>query len=295
MTHQHHHHDHNDADNIKVAFILNLLFTILEIVGGIWTNSMAIVSDALHDLGDSLSLGIAWYLEKKSQRKPDDKFSFGYARFSLLGAVINSLVLVGGSVLVLTRSIPRIFAPEQVKAEGMLVFALFGIAINLIAMLKMKKGSSLNQKTVSWHLLEDVLGWVAVLIASIVLMFVDIPVLDPILSIGITIYVLYNAIKNLRQVIDIFLQCTPAQYSIEQIEDEIEKKFDIIDAYHTHIWSLDGEKNLLSTHIVVSDDMSTESIIQTKKEIREHMMTKEIEHTTIEVEFDSEEIDSHQY
>lgn len=295
MGHHHdHHHKHNEGEqNIKVAFILNFCFTLFEIVGGIWTNSMAIISDALHDLGDSLSLGVAWYLEKQSIKKPDKKFTFGYARFSLLGAVINSMVLVGGSVLVLTRAIPRIFSPEPVKAEGMLIFAVFGIAINLIAMLKVKKGSSLNQKIAAWHLLEDVLGWVAVLIASIVLMFVDLPIIDPLLSVGITIYVLYNSIKNLKQIVNIFLQRAPSQFSIHKIENDIKKECNIVNAYHTHIWSLDGEENLLTIHIVVADDKKITDIIETKNKIRKLLKTKDINHVTIEIEFESEKGNPH--
>lgn len=194
--HTHLTHNHENQGNIKVAFFLNLSFTIAEIIGGLWTNSVAILSDAVHDLGDSLSLGLAWYFDAFSKKGPDEKYSFGYARFSLLAALINSLVLVGGSVLVLTRSVPRIFNPEPIDAKGMFVFAILGILINGLAVLKLKKGTSLNEKVVSWHLMEDVLGWVVILVASIVLMFVDIPILDPILSVLITIYVLFHVLKT---------------------------------------------------------------------------------------------------
>ena len=297
MSHSHHDHNHNASgeQNIKIAFFLNFVFTLLEIAGGIWTNSMAILSDALHDLGDSLSLGLAWYFEKKSAQKPDSRFSFGYARFSLLGAVINSIVLVGGSVLVLAKTIPRIFAPEQVRAEGMLVFAVFGIAVNAAAMLKVRKGQSYNQKVVSWHLLEDVLGWAVVLVAGIVLLFADIPIIDPLLSVGITFYVLFNAVKNLIEVVRIFLQGTPDECSIEEIEKDIKQKFDIIKIYHTHIWSLDGQKNLLTTHIVIADDTPPEKTAGIKKGIREYLITKEIIHATIEVEYESEKVDKHDF
>lgn len=204
-----HDHEHGREGNIKIAFFLNLFFTILEIIGGLWTNSMAILSDALHDLGDSISLGMAWYFEKYSQKGPDEFFSFGYARFSLLGALINSMVLIIGSILVLSRSIPRIFQPESVNAEGMLVFAILGIAINGLAAIRLRKGTSLNEKVVSWHLLEDVLGWIAVLAVSIALLFIDLPILDPILSILITLFVLFNVIKNIKAVMHVFLQGVP--------------------------------------------------------------------------------------
>ncbi|MGI6114344.1 MAG: cation diffusion facilitator family transporter [Mahellales bacterium] len=295
MAHNHSHaHDHNHGGqkNIKVAFFLNLAFTLLEIVGGFWTNSMAILSDALHDLGDSVSLGVAWYLEKYSQRGPDERFSFGYARFSLLGALINSFILVAGCVLILTKTIPRIISPESVKPEGMLIFAILGIAINGVAVLRLKKGTTLNEKVVSWHLMEDVLGWAVILVVSIILMFVDLPILDPILSVVITVYVLYNVVINLKDILNVFLQGVPKNFSINEIEREITEKTDVLSVHHTHIWSLEGQKNLLSTHIIVEDEIEPERITALKRDIRELMKKKGIDHVTIEFDFASEDCGS---
>ena len=164
-----------------------------------YVNSVAILSDAIHDLGDSLSLGTAWYLDRKSKQESDQKFSFGYARFSLLGALINSVVLIAGSIFVIKEAVERLLAPETTDARGMFFFALVGIAVNGYAALKLSGGISMNEKVVSWHLLEDVLGWVAILIASIVLFFYDVPFLDPALSIAFTLYVLWNVIKRLKE------------------------------------------------------------------------------------------------
>lgn len=287
-VHAHHmHHDHSGG-NIKIAFFLNFSFTILEIIGGLWTNSMAILSDALHDLGDSISLGIAWYLEKYSKKKPDDKFSFGYARFSVLGALINSVILIVGSILILYRSAFRLFAPESVNAKGMLLFAILGIVVNGIAVLRLKKGSSLNERVVSWHLMEDVLGWVVVLIASIVLLFADIPIVDPILSIAITCYVLYRVVKNLKEVLNVLMQGVPHHLSIAAIEEDIVNEMGEISPHHIHIWSLEGEKNLISMHIVLKDDTSRDEIIEMKSKIRDLMHEKGIDHVTLEIEFESE-------
>lgn len=292
MAHDHDQHNHNQSQkNIKIAFLLNLTFTILEIAGGLWTNSMAILSDALHDLGDSFSLGIAWYLEKFSQKTSDQKFSYGYARFSLLGALMNSLLLVGGSVFILTQSVPRIFKPEEVNPGGMIIFAVLGIAINGLAVLKLRKGTSFNERVVSWHLLEDVLGWAAIFVTGIVLLFINIPVLDPILSVLITIYILFNVVKSLKETLNIFLQGVPKDLSISEIEQEIVEKTGVNAAYHTHIWSLDGEKNLFSTHIIVRDEMDRKDISMIKNEIRNLMREKGIEHVTIEVDFKSEDYD----
>lgn len=287
--HDHHHHGHGSQGNIKIAFLLNLFFTLLEIVGGLWTNSMAILSDALHDLGDSVSLGISWYLEKYAQRRPDQKYSFGYARFSLLGALLNSVILLGGSLVILVRAVPRIISPEPLNAQGMLLFAILGIVINGAAVLKLRKGVSLNERVVLWHLMEDVLGWVVILAASIVLNFVDIPVLDPILSILITLYILYHVLVNLREVLSIFLQKVPKEFSIPEIEQELATVPAVQSVHHTHIWSLEGQKHFLSTHVVLADEIAKDEIICIKKEIRDLVQAKGIEHVTMEIEFTAED------
>ncbi len=288
--HNHNHnHNHLKQGNIKVAFFLNFSFTIIELVGGIMTNSMAILSDALHDLGDSLTLGLAWYLEKYSTKKSDFKFSFGYARFSLLGALLNSIILIIGSIIILSQAIPRIFSPEQLNPQGMFFLAILGIVINGLAVLRLRHGTSLNERVVSWHLLEDVLGWVVVLIGSIVLIFFDVPWIDPVMSIFISIYILFNVYKNLKETMNIFLQGVPKNISISDIEKEIQDKTGIIAAYHTHVWSLDGEKNLISMHIVVGDELNREDIIEVKRKIRDLLKKSDINHATIEVDFKCED------
>jgi 16S rRNA G966 N2-methylase RsmD len=177
-NHSHHRHGHShgreqSGKNLRIAFFLNLGFSVLEFFGGILVNSIAIVSDAIHDLGDSISLGTAWYLDKKSRQDPDKKYSFGYRRFSLLGALINSVVLIAGSVYVIYEAVGRLIHPQHSDAGGMLVFAIIGILVNGYAAWKMSSGKTLNEKVVSWHLLEDLLGWVAVMIVAIVLHFKD--------------------------------------------------------------------------------------------------------------------------
>ena len=162
--HNHHHghgHHHHHGGNIRVAFWLNTGFAILELIGGFYTNSVAILSDALHDLGDSLSLGTAWYFERKSKQKRDAIYTYGYQRFSLVWAFINSIILIVGSVLILKEAFGRLFAPEHPDTTGMMIFAVFGILVNGAAMLRLKRGESINEKVISLHFLEDVLGWAA--------------------------------------------------------------------------------------------------------------------------------------
>ena len=203
-----HNHDHG-TENIVTAFFLNLGFTVIELIGGLLTNSMAILSDAVHDLGDSVALGLAWYFQKFSHKKRDNTYTYGYKRFSLVGALINSVILITGSVLILTETFPRLIHPQQSDPKGMFILAVIGVAVNGAAMLRLRKGSSLNEKVVSLHMLEDVLGWLAILVGSVVMYFVNVPVLDPIMSLLISLYVLFNVFRNLRSIARIILQGTP--------------------------------------------------------------------------------------
>ncbi len=288
-SHNHSHCKSNAVKNIRTAFFLNLAFTLLEIVGGILTNSIAIISDALHDLGDSISLGLSWILQEFSERKRDEKFSFGYRRFSVLGGLINGSVLVLGSLLILAEAVPRLIHPEQPHAKGMLALALIGIAVNGAAVLKLRHGKSLNERVVSWHLFEDVLGWVAVLVVSIVMMFKNIPILDPILSIVITLWVLYNVAGNLKKTFFIFLQGVPDKISIEDFEKRVRNIEGVKDMHHTHLWSLDGEENVLSVHLIVDETADREDLAKIKQTINELSNEYGINHTTVEIEFGDED------
>lgn len=291
MAHHHHHHHHtndqNSLANLKVAFFLNLLFTVIEIVGGLFTNSLAILSDALHDLGDSLSLGLAWYFQHLSRKGRDMKFSYGYKRFSLLGAIINSIVLIVGSVFILKEAIPRLIDPQSSNAQGMVLLAIFGVIINGAAVLRLKKGSSHNEKVVSLHLLEDVLGWVAVLIGSVIMMFTDWYIIDPILSVGIAAFILFNVYNGLKSSLKIILQAIPENIEMEEISKVIEQINGVASIHDLHVWSLDGEKNVLTVHVVLENDFSQQHVI--KNEISAAMEQFDINHCTIETELEGED------
>jgi cobalt-zinc-cadmium efflux system protein len=275
----------DDSTNIKTAFFLNLAFTILEIFGGLWTNSLAILSDAIHDLGDSLSLGLAWFLGNYAQRERDRRYSYGYRRFSLLGALVNTLVLLAGSILVLSQAVPRLINPQHSNAQGMLIFAVVGILVNGAAVLRLRGSQSMNARVVAWHLLEDVFGWIAVLIVAIVLLFADIHILDPILSILITLYILYNVLKNLRETLSLFLQRIPQNLDLAEIEDRIANIDRVKSTHHTHIWSLDGEHHVLTTHVVVSDSLSKEQASSVKQEVKQILQPYQLSHLTVEIEY----------
>ncbi|MDR3653177.1 MAG: cation diffusion facilitator family transporter [Paludibacter sp.] len=292
MSHDHHnhhdHHQHSDVKNIKAAFFLNLFFTLVEIVGGFLTNSVAIISDAIHDLGDCLSLGLAWYFQKVARKGSDTSYSYGYKRFSLLGAIINSIVLVTGSVLILTVAIPRIIHPVTANTGGMFLLAILGVLVNGAAVFRLKKGNSINEKVVSLHLLEDVLGWLAILVGSIVMHFYNVPILDPIMSVGIACFVLYNVFKNVGQSLRIILQGIPIEVDINDIAAHLQQ-FDGVENIHDlHVWSVDGTYNVLTVHIVLNNSLEMEKLAELKAAIRDSLQAKGIQHATIEFETTTE-------
>ncbi|WP_075350781.1 cation diffusion facilitator family transporter [Algoriphagus marinus] len=287
MSHDHsHHHTHS---NLKLAFFLNLAFTILEIVGGIYTNSVAILSDAVHDLGDSFSLGLAWYLDKKSKKSASSQFSFGFQRFSLAGAFVNALILLLGSIYLISEAIQRFQNPEVSDAQGMILFALLGILVNGYAAFKVSKGSSQNEKVISWHLIEDVLGWAAVLIAGVVLYFKEIPWLDPALSLGISIFILWNVFKNLKGTIMIFLQAVPEDVSLDEIKSKICELEKVDSVHHMHIWSLEGEHHVFTVHVKLKPIETLIELNEIKTEIKKLLKAYPFSHYTIEIEDDQEE------
>lgn len=277
-----HIHSHNDdaVKNLSVAFFLNAFFVVVEVIGGLFTNSIAILTDALHDFGDCLSLATAWFLQKKSMQSRDRKYSYGYKRFSLLGAIFLSGVLTVSSFIVLFEAFKRIATPQEVNAHGMLWIAIFGVIINGAAAIRVKRGTSLNERSVFLHIMEDVLGWIAVFIVSIVMLFVDFPILDPLLSIGISFWVLGNVYKNIRDTFKIFLQAVPANFPIDDLKKELLHIPRVQSIHDLHLWSLDGESHVMTLHIV-TEEKDTAFI---KKQVLEKIRKYHIEHVTMEFE-----------
>jgi len=288
-----HSHDDNSSARISWAFFLNVGFTIIEFVGGILTNSTAIMADAVHDLGDSLSIGLAWILAKLGNRPASQNFSYGYKRLSLLGSLINGIVLITGSAWVLYQSIPRLFDPEMPVTEGMLALSIFGIAVNGFAAFKLSKGKTLNEKVLNWHLLEDVLGWVAVFIVSVVLMFVEWPILDPILAIGFTLFILFNVIRNVGTTLKLFLQGVPDKNLARKIERKLKDVQEFQRFHHLHLWSLDGEHHVLTVHIELEADVSLEDQRDLKRRLSQELAEFDLSHTTVEFELYDEPCRDH--
>ena len=246
--------------NILIAFLLNLSFAVFEFAGGIWSGSVAILSDAVHDLGDAAGIGISWLLERKSRRAPDEVCTYGYGRYSVLGSLITTAILLAGSAAVIANAVGRIIAPTAIHYNGMLVFAVVGVAVNL-------------------HMLEDVLGWAVVLLGAIVMRLTDFALLDPLLSIAVALFILVHAVGNLREIGGILLEKVPHGIRVEEIRAHLLELDGVLDVHHIHLWSLDGQRNCATMHIVTDGDPHgiKESV---RQELREHG----IGHATLELE-----------
>jgi len=265
--------------NILIAFILNFSFSIFEFFGGIFTGSVAIISDAIHDIGDATSIGISYFLEKKSKKEPDEKYTYGYARYSVIGSIITTLILLFGSVVVIFNAITRMIEPIEINYNGMIIFAIIGACVNFGAAFFTRKGDSLNQRAVNLHMLEDVSGWIIVLFGAIVMQFTNFTLVDPIMSIGVAIFILVNAIKNLKKIIDLFLEKVPHDIDVSKIKEHISEIDGVIDVHHIHIWSMDSQSNYATMHIVANSDFH-----QIKEKVREELQEHGIAHVTLELE-----------
>jgi len=266
--------------NILIAFLLNISFSIFEFFGGLFTNSVAILSDSVHDLGDAISIGLSYFLERKSKKKADNKYTYGYTRYSVLGGVITTTILLVGSILVIIGAVKRIINPVEVNYSGMIIFAIFGVILNFIAAYVTREGDSINQKSVNLHMLEDVLGWLVVLVGAIIMNFTNIKIIDPIMSIGVALFILIHSLKNLKQVLDLFLEKTPKEVDIEELKKHILSIKEVDDIHHIHVWSIDGFNNYATMHIVTK----SKDIKEVKKKVREELEEHNICHAILETE-----------
>jgi cobalt-zinc-cadmium efflux system protein len=268
---------------VRFAAFLNIAFTVLELVGGFWTNSLAILSDALHDFGDSIALLVSWLFERGARRQPDASRTFGYQRLSLFSALFSASILIGGSIIIIFQAVPRLFNPETVNAFGMVGIAILGIAFNGAGYFLLKKGESLNEKVLSWHLLEDVLGWVGILVGGVVIYFWKFYLLDPLMTIALTAFILYNVTTNLKEAINILMQGVPKHINFEAVKQDILAIKGVIGVHDIHIWSLEGETDIFTAHLVL-DDETLKSPEPTKQTIKEILKKHHIEHSTLELE-----------
>lgn len=266
--------------NILIAFLLNFGFSVFELIGGIITGSVAIISDAIHDFGDAISIGAAFLLERKSRQKPDSAHSYGFARYSVLGAAITNLILLVGSGVVIYNAVDRILHPVALHADGMILMAVLGAVMNLAAAWFTHGGDSLNEKAVNLHMLEDVLGWVVVLVGAVVIRFTSFTLLDPLMSIAVALFILVNACKGMGEVLDVFLEKTPKDIDPEELARHLMSIPSVRDAHHLHIWTLDGMTHCASVHVAVGECDAAMVKARVRAEFREHG----VDHVTIELE-----------
>lgn len=264
---------------ILTAFLLNLCFSVFEFVGGTLTGSVAIISDAVHDLGDAVSIGLSWFLERKSKKQPDQIYTYGYVRYSVVGSVVTTLILLLGSLFVIYNATRRIISPVEINYNGVILCAVIGVVVNLCAAWVTREGDSLNQKAVNLHMLEDVLGWVVVLVGAVVMRFVHVPVLDPILSIGVAVFILINALKHLKEALDLFMEKKPQGVDLEQLKEHLCRLEGVEDVHHIHIWTMDGQSHYATMHVVASSDSH-----QVKHAVRRELEEHGIGHATLELE-----------
>lgn len=291
-------HKHTVNKQLSLAFFLNLLFSIIELIGGILTNSSAIIANAFHDFMDAVAIGIAVYMDKFSKKEASENFSFGYRRFSLLSAIIMSAILLIGAVFMIYNALQFINEPKEVNSLGMLGLAVLGIAVNGYAFLKIKKGDShahhahnhshshnhntpdANSKAIMLHLLEDVLGWIAVLIGATVMYFTKWFWIDSLLTLLIALFISYNVVKNLIETFKILLQVVPSNVSVSEVKSGLQQIPHVISVDQLHIWSLDGSTTIASAHITITDDIYYQT---TQLKIKHLFESKYINQTTIEL------------
>lgn len=269
---------------LLTAFSLNFAFAVFEFFGGIFTGSVAIASDALHDFGDSVSIGLAYLLERKSRKKPDSRYTFGYIRYSLLGAVITNFILLVGSATVIWRAVLRLINPTEINYNGMMVFAVVGFCTNLAAALLTGDKNSHSVKAVNLHLLEDTLGWAIVLAGAIIMRFTDIRIIDPIMSIALSLFIGFHAVNGLKETLEIFLLRVPNGIDPHEIEHHICEIGGVKSLHHLHLYSLDGYRHAATLHIVVSADAA-----KIKAAVRNELAEHGFVHTVIETENENEE------
>jgi len=273
--HGHHHHrpeahPHDSTRNIAIAFALNLGFAVIELFGGWWTQSVAIQADAIHDFGDSLALAAALGLQIWSSTEARGRFNFGFKRLSLLSALCTSLILIGGSVYISFRAIDRLFNPVTPQLNGMLGLAVLGVVINGFAAWKISHGKTQNERALSWHMIEDLLGWVAVLVGSVVMRYVDAPWIDPVLSFIIAGIVITGASRNLLASSQLFLQAAP-DIELAGIKSEIQAIPQMMSINSFKVWSLDGAHHVATLHLSLVADVEPGVRGEIKQKIREIM------------------------
>jgi len=266
---------------VWIAFFLNLSYAIVEFIAGGIFGSSAVLADSVHDLGDAIAIGISAFLETISNREEDRQYTLGYKRFSLLGALVTAVILIIGSILVILENITKLFNPQPVNDEGILWLGVIAVSINVLASLVVRKGKTKNESILSLHFLEDTLGWLAVILMAIILRFTDWYILDPLLSLVISIFILTKAIPRFWSALKIFLDVVPEGVETGALEKDLEALINVKSVNQLSIWSMDGLENNAIIHLCLED---WEQMIATKNQVRQLLEERGIQNITIEVD-----------
>lgn len=275
---------------VWVAFFLNLTYAIVEFIAAGVFGSSAVLADSVHDLGDAIAIGISAFLETISNREEDNRYTLGYKRFSLLGALVTAIILMTGSVLVILENVTKILNPQPVNDEGILWLGMIAITINVLASLVVSKGKTKNESILSLHFLEDTLGWVAVILMAIVLRFTDWYILDPLLSLVISFFILSKALPRFWSTLKIFLDAVPEGVETGDLEKDLEALNNVKSVNQISIWSMDGLENNAIIHLCLED---WEQMTETKNQVRQLLEERGVQNITIEV--DSSQINHSQH
>ena len=275
---------------VWLAFFLNLTYAIVEFIAGGVFGSSAVLADSVHDLGDAIAIGISAFLESISNREEDSHYTLGYKRFSLLGAMVTAVILMTGSVLVILENIAKIFHPQPVNDEGILWLGIIAITINVLASLVIRKGQTKNESILSLHFLEDTLGWVTVILMAIVLRFTDWYILDPLLSLVISFFILSKALPRFWRTLKIFLDAVPEGVDIQKIKTDLAELDHVASVNQLNLWTMDGlEKNAI-VHVCLKEMEHMETC---KESIRIFLKDCGFQNITIEVDADLESHQAH--
>ena len=275
---------------VWIAFFLNLSYAIVEFIAGGIFGSSAVLADSVHDLGDAIAIGISALLETISNREEDRHYTLGYKRFSLLGALVTAVILITGSILVILENIAKIFHPQSVNDEGIFWLGIIAITINVLASLVIRKGQTKNESILSLHFLEDTLGWVAVILMAIVLRFTDWYILDPLLSIAISFFILSKALPRFWSTLKIFLDAVPEGVDIQKIKTDLSELDHVASINQLNLWTMDGlEKNAI-VHVCLKEMEHMETC---KESIRIFLKDCGFQNITIEVDVDLESHQAH--
>ena len=275
---------------VWLAFFLNLTYAIVEFIAGGVFGSSAVLADSVHDLGDAIAIGISAFLETISNREEDNQYTLGYKRFSLLGALVTAIILMTGSVLVVLENVTKILNPQPVNDEGILWLGIIAVSINVLASLVVSKGKTKNESILSLHFLEDTLGWLAVILMAIVLRFTDWYILDPLLSLVISFFILSKALPRFWSTLKIFLDAVPEGLDIKQVKNGLERLDNVASLNQLNLWTMDGlEKNAI-IHLCLED---WEQMTETKNQVRQLLEERGVQNITIEVDVDLESHQAH--